>query len=111
MKKRGKEQKIVLAVISIIIIMTIFASVLILSGRTVLLTGNTLLMNPTTKEITRIEDNPCYLLRCDGWKQPILLGYEGMQTYNRYALCVCAQISKGEAFYDELQIKKIKTNR
>ena len=103
--------KIALAVASVVVIMTIFATVLILSGRTVHVTGEALIYEPNLQQSIIVQEDPCSLIRCIGGRQPILLGFEGIPIFNQYALCVCADIRQGVAYYDELQIKKIQTTR
>ena len=111
MKRGVNTSRIALAVGSIITIMSIFAIVLILSGRSVTPIGEAIVYDPTLEESIILEENPCWLIRCIQGKHPILLGYEGVPLYNQYALCVCADLREGRAYYDELQIKKIRTTR
>lgn len=110
MKRGVPDNKIALAVGSIIFIMIIFGTVMILSGRTVKVVGETIIYNSETEQSEIITMTPCSLLRCEGWKKPVLLGYEDI-VRDKYALCVCAFVRDGRAYYDEMQIKKIKTTR
>ncbi len=111
--KRGVESRIGLAVISMIMIMLIFGIVLILSGRTVMPVANAIINSydidtqvPCRSALLH-ENVPCYLLKCRGWKQPTLLGYETVREGETYAMCVCAKIIHGKAIYNEQSIKKI----
>lgn len=126
--KRGFDiNRIALAVASIIAIMAIFGVVLILSGRTVLVAGNAAATGPVIPNYmtprnmesstfpyymmpTVSEDSPCSILQCFKGQQPVFLGYETGLTQGT-ALCVCADIIKGKAFYHEWEIKKINTRK
>lgn len=111
MKRGEAKQRIGLAVGSIVTIAAIFAIVLILSGRTVMPVNNIILLNSEGSATTIYQENPCKLIRCMQGKESIFLGFEEIGPAEIYAKCVCATIRDGEAYYDEMQIKKIQTTR
>ncbi len=127
--KRGFEtNRIALAVASLIAIMAIFGAVLIISGRTVLVSGKAAATGPTMPNYlqprnmqsstfpyymmpTIKEDSPCSILQCFKGEQPLFLEYDITAFPESYALCVCAEIAQGKAFYHDWEIKRIRTQR
>ncbi len=114
MKRGLNPDRIALAVASIIIILSIFAAVLILSGRTVLVSGNYIqAVHPEyPSELPMItEESPCEILKCRQGTEPTFLGYEESIATETHALCVCATTLGERAYYNDFEIKRIRTKR